>query len=65
MRTLYAIVGIAPSADFGYGDHFRLLLRRMACLVMLDHVGRWIATTSYSISIMGAARLWGIADPKV
>ena len=50
---------------FGYGDHFCLLLQRMAGLVMLGHVGRWIATTSYSIGIMGAARLWGIADPKV
>ena len=27
--------------------------------------GRWIATASYSTGIVGAARLWGIADPKV
>ena len=45
---------------FRRGDHFHLLLRRTACLAMivqLGYVGRWIATVSYSIGIVGAACL--------
>ena len=32
---------------------------------LFGHVGQWVTTISYSIGIVGAACLWGSADPKV
>ena len=64
-RIFYAIVGIAPSADFWMGRPFLSPATKNGAFGLLGHVGKWIATVSYSIGIVGAARLWWVADPKV
>ena len=66
-RTSYAIVGIAPSADSWMGRPFLSPATKNGAFGkwLLDDVGRWIATVSYSIGIVGAAHLWGVVDLKV
>ena len=60
-----AIVGIAPSADFDRVTISILCNEELSVWwELLGCAGQWVATVSYSIGIVGAARLWEEADLK-